>query len=200
MTINLRSEAVSKRLGDAALEMLPAVIERPSYDRKAVSPGIVHIGLGAFCRAHAMVYTDDVLQNGATDWGVVGVDLMSPAIRDALKPQDGLYTLLSRDNDKDNLRVIGSILDIMVTADQKSEIFELLCKPQIRIVTLTVTEKGYCQDAATGSLDEKHPAIIADLANPTDPRSVPGFLTEALRLRREAGQAPFTVLVCDNLA
>lgn len=200
MTINLRNEAVSKRLGGAALEMLPVAIERPSYDRKAVSPGIVHIGLGAFCRAHAVVYTDDVLQNGATDWGVVGVDLMSPAIRDALKPQDGLYTLLSRDNDKDNLRIIGSILDIMVTADQKSEIFELLCKPEIRIVTLTVTEKGYCQDAATGSLDERHPAIIADLANPTDPRSVPGFLTEALRLRREAGQAPFTVLVCDNLA
>lgn len=200
MTTNLRNDAAAKRLNNDALTGLPAAIERPSYDRKAISPGIVHIGLGAFCRAHAMVYTDDVLQNGATDWGVVGVALMSPASRDALKPQDGLYTLLSRDNDRDNLRVIGSILDVMVTAEQKSEVFELLCKPEIRIVTLTVTEKGYCLDGATGGLDEKHPAIIADLENPTDPRSVPGFLTEALRLRRAAGQAPFTVLVCDNLA
>lgn len=200
MTINLRNDVVSKRLDNAALASLPALIERPAYDRGVISPGIVHIGLGAFCRAHAMVYTDDVLQNGATDWGVIGVDLMSSAIRDALKPQDGLYTLLSRDNEKDNLRVIGSVLDVMVTSDQRSEVFELLCKPEIRIVTLTVTEKGYCQDAATGSLDEAHPAIVADLANPSSPRSVPGFLTEALRLRREVGQEPFTVLVCDNLA
>lgn len=200
MTVNLRNDAVPKRLSNATLLDLPAAIERPAYDREAVSPGIVHIGLGAFSRAHAMVYTDEVLRDGARDWGVVGVGLMSSAARDALKPQDGLYTLLSRDNDKHNLRVIGSILDVMVAIDQKSEIFELLCKPEIRIVTLTVTEKGYCQDGATGSLNEKHPAIIADLANPTDPCSVPGFLTEALRLRREAGQAPFTVLVCDNLA
>jgi fructuronate reductase len=147
-----------------------------------------------------MVYTDDVLQNGAKDWGIIGVDLMSPAIRDALKPQDCLYTLLSRNNGEDSLRVVGSILDVMVTSDQKAQVFDLLTLPEIRIVTLTVTEKGYCQDAATGSLDEKNPVIIADLENPTDPRSVPGFLTEALRLRREAGVAPFTVLVCDNLA
>ncbi len=200
MTISLRKDAAPKRLGNAALADLPAAIERPGYDRKTISAGIAHIGLGSFCRAHAMVYTDDVLQNGATDWGVVGICLMSPAMRDALKPQDGLYTLLIRDNDTDTLRVIGSVLDIMVAPDQKSQVFELLCRPEIRIVTLTVTEKGYCLDAATGNLDEKHPAIVADLANPTDPRSVPGFLTEALRLRREAGQAPFTVLVCDNLA
>ncbi|AYD02601.1 mannitol dehydrogenase family protein [Neorhizobium sp. NCHU2750] len=200
MNINLKSGAVVDRLGNAAVAALPASVQRPTYDRKAVRPGIVHIGLGAFCRAHVMVYTDEVLQQGATDWGVIGVDLMSPAIRDALNPQDGLYTLLSRDNGDDKLRVVGSILDVMVTADQKQEIFDLLMKPEIRIVTLTVTEKGYCQDAATGSLDEKNPVIISDLANPTDPRSVPGFLTEALRRRRDAGLAPFTVLVCDNLA
>ncbi|MEV4605164.1 mannitol dehydrogenase family protein [Neorhizobium sp. LMR1-1-1.1] len=200
MTSDLRNDVVPKRLGNAALAGLPDAVERPTYDREAVSPGIVHIGLGAFCRAHAMVYTDDVLQAGATDWGIVGVCLMSPAMRDALKPQDGLYTLLSRDNDTDVLRIIGSVLDVMVTAEQKSEVFELLCRPEIRIVTLTVTEKGYCLDGATGGLDETHPAVVADLANPTNPRSVPGFLTEALRLRRAAGQAPFTVLVCDNLA
>jgi fructuronate reductase len=200
MNINLKGGAVSDRLGNAALAALPAAVRRPAYDRNAVAPGIVHIGLGAFCRAHAMVYTDDVLEQGAKDWGIIGVDLMSPAIQDALKPQDCLYTLLSRDKGADSLRVVGSILDVMVTSDQKAQVFDLMTRPEIRIVTLTVTEKGYCQDAATGSLDENHPAIIADLADPTDPRSVPGFLTEALRLRRKAGVAPFTVLVCDNLA
>jgi len=165
-----------------------------------VSPGIVHIGLGAFCRAHLATYTDDVLAMGAKDWGIVGVDTMSAAIRDALMPQDCLYTLLARDNGEDKLRVIGSMIDVMITSDQRGEIFDLLVDPKIRIVTLTVTEKGYCQDAATGSLDEKHPAILADLANPTAPNSIPGFLTEAIRLRQQAGHPPFTVLVCDNLA
>lgn len=200
MDTHSKSAAPEKRLDSASLPTLPARIHRPSYDRDAVSPGIVHIGLGAFCRAHLAVYTDDALEEGANDWGIIGVDTMSSAIRDALKPQDCLYTLLARDNGEDKLRVIGSMLDVMITSDQRSDIFNLLADPQIRIVTLTVTEKGYCQDAATGSLDEKHPAILADLANPTAPNSIPGFLTEAIRLRLQAGQPPFTVLVCDNLA
>ncbi len=200
MDTHLKNTASAKRLGNALTSALPAAVQRPSYDRKAVSPGIAHIGLGAFCRAHLAVYTDDVLENGAKDWGIVGIDTMSPAIRDALKPQDCLYTLLARNDGKDTLRVVGSMLDVMITSDQRREIFDLLVDPKIRIVTLTVTEKGYCQDAATGSLDEKHPAILADLANPTVPNSIPGLLTEAIRLRRQAGQQPFTVLVCDNLA
>lgn len=200
MDTHLKNTVSAKRLGSASLSNLPEAVLRPSYDRKAVSPGIVHIGLGAFCRAHLAVYTDDVLEKGVEDWGIVGIDTMSPTIRDALKPQDCLYTLLARDNGEDKLRVIGSMLDVMITSDQRREIFDLLVDPKIRIVTLTVTEKGYCQDAATGSLDEKHPAIVADLANPTAPNSIPGFLTEAIRLRRQAGQPLFTVLVCDNLA
>lgn len=200
MDTHLNKAAPGKRLGSTLLSTLPAAVHHPSYDRKTVSPGIVHIGLGAFCRAHLAVYTDDVLEKGAKDWGIIGVDTLSPAIRAALKPQDCLYTLLARDNGEDKLRVIGSMLDVMITSDQKDDIFDLLIDPQIRIVTLTVTEKGYCQDAATGSLDEKHPAILADLSNPTKPNSIPGFLTEAIRLRRQTGQSPFTVLVCDNLA
>ena len=200
METHLKNSVLAKRLDSAQISKLPPAVQRPSYDRDAVSPGIVHIGLGAFCRAHLAVYTDDVLENGAKDWGIVGVDTMSPAIRNALKPQDCFYTLLARDDGEDKLRVIGSMLDVMITSDQRREIFDLLIDPKIRIVTLTVTEKGYCQDAATGSLDEKHLAIIADLANPTTPNSIPGFLTEAIRLRRQAGQPAFTVLVCDNLA
>jgi fructuronate reductase len=165
-----------------------------------VTPGIVHIGLGAFCRAHLATYTDDVLATGDRSWGIVGVDPLSPAIRDALKPQDCLYTLLVREENRDRLRVVGSFLDALATADQLDEVLALLAKPDIRIVTLTVTEKGYCQDAATGSLDEAHPLIRADLADPANPRSVPGLLAETIRRRRAAGVPPFTVLVCDNLA
>ena len=168
------------RLSAATLDRLPPTVERPAYDRAAVTPGIVHIGLGAFCRAHLATYTDDVLATGDTSWGIVGVDPLSPAIRDALKPQDCLYTLLVREEARDRLRAMGSFLDALATADQLNEVLALLTKPEIRIVTLTVTEKGYCQDAATGVLDEAHPLIRADLADPAAPRSVPGFVLAEL--------------------
>ncbi|MDR6772387.1 mannitol dehydrogenase family protein [Azospirillum sp. BE72] len=199
-TALLAARPSQTRLSPDTLRRLPQAVERPAYDRDAVTPGIVHIGLGAFCRAHLATYTDDVLATGVKDWGIVGVDPLSPAIRDALKPQDCLYTLLVREGTRDRLRVVGSFIDAMTTADQLEEVLALTSKPEIRIVTLTVTEKGYCQDAATGSLDEAHPLIRADLADPTVPRSVPGLLCEAIRRRRTAGVAPFTVLVCDNLA
>ncbi|PWC31377.1 mannitol dehydrogenase family protein [Azospirillum sp. TSO35-2] len=198
MTMTATIEA--ERLSDALLDRLPASVARPAYDRAAVTPGIVHLGLGAFCRAHLATYTDAVLAAGATDWGIVGVDLLSPAIRDALKPQDCLYTVLTREDGRDQVQVVGSFIDAMATADQRDAVIALMARPEIRIVTLTVTEKGYCQDAATGALDEAHPLIRADLADPAQPRSVPGLLVEAIRARRAAGVPPFTVLVCDNLA
>lgn len=188
------------RLSTDSLDRLAPAIGRPAYDRAAVTPGIVHIGLGAFCRAHLATYTDDVLATGDRSWGIVGVDPLSPAIRDALKPQDCLYTLLVREENRDRLRIVGSFLDALATDDQLDDVLALMAKPEIRIVTLTVTEKGYCQDAATGSLDEAHPLVRADLADPANPRSVPGLLAEAIRRRRAAGVPPFTVLVCDNLA
>ncbi|GLR81848.1 mannitol dehydrogenase family protein (plasmid) [Azospirillum oryzae] len=188
------------RLSTDSLDRLAPAIGRPAYDRAAVTPGIVHIGLGAFCRAHLATYTDDVLATGDRNWGIVGVDPLSPAIRDALKPQDCLYTLLVREENRDRLRIVGSFLDALATDDQLDDVLALMAKPEIRIVTLTVTEKGYCQDAATGSLDEAHPLVRADLADPANPRSVPGLLAEAIRRRRAAGVPPFTVLVCDNLA
>ncbi|MBP2302129.1 mannitol dehydrogenase family protein [Azospirillum picis] len=200
ITVQPTTHPSGTRLSSGSLDSLPATIGRPAYDRAAVTPGIVHIGLGAFCRAHLATYTDDVLAAGDTQWGIVGVDPLSPAIRDALKPQDCLYTLLVREEGRDSLRVVGSFLDALVTADQLDEVLALMAAPATRIVTLTVTEKGYCQDAATGALDEAHPLIRADLDAPEAPRSVPGLLAEAIRRRRAAGVPPFTVLVCDNLA
>lgn len=187
------------RLGTARLATLPAVVGRPGYDRAKVTPGIVHLGLGAFSRAHLGVYTDDVLASGATDWGIVGVNLRSPAIVDALKPQDGLYTLLCRENGDDRLRVIGAFLDVMNAATELDAVLQAMARPEIRVVTITVTEKGYCHDPATSRLNEAHPMVTADLADPMHPRSLPGLIVEALRLRRDAGVPPFTVLSCDNL-
>ncbi|CAH2603302.1 D-mannonate oxidoreductase [Rhodovastum atsumiense] len=187
------------RLAQATLGAVPAAVAPPSYDRAAISPGIVHIGPGAFCRAHLAVYTEDVLARGARDWGIVGVDPLSPAVREALQPQDHLYTLLVREPEGDRPRVVGSLCGVL-GPDEREAALQRMADPRTRIVTLTVTEKGYCQDAATGALDEAHPAIRADLAGDALPRSVPGLLAEAIRRRRAAQVAPFTVLVCDNLS
>jgi fructuronate reductase len=151
-------------------------------------------------RAHLAVYTDDILAAGARDWGIVGTDPLSAAPRQALAPQDGLYTLALRDAAADRLRVVGSLREVLAVPEDPALTLARMTDPRTRIVTLTVTEKGYCQDAATGSLDEANPAIVADLVPDALPRSIPGLLTEAIRRRRDAGLAPFTVLVCDNLS
>lgn len=187
------------RLGNARLAGLPATVARPAYDRTEVTPGIVHLGLGAFARAHLGVYTDDLLAAGARDWGIVGVNFRSTDVIEALKPQDGLYTLLCRENGADRLRVIGAFLDVLNAGSELDAVLKMMAKPEIRVVTITVTEKGYCHDPATGRLNEAHPMVTADLADPMHPRSLPGLIVEALRLRRDTGVPPFTVLSCDNL-
>ncbi len=189
-----------RRLSTALLGQLAPSIQRPAYDRSAVTPGIVHIGLGSFSRAHLAVYTEDRIAAGETSWGLIGVDPLSTALRDALTPQDQLYTLVVREPEGDRARVVGSVLETLGLPDDTARLLDHMADPRTRIVTITVSEKGYCQEAATGALDERHPAIVADLANPTMPRSVPGLLVEALRRRRAAGVPPFTVLSCDNLS
>ncbi len=168
------------------------------YDRAAVTPGIVHLGIGAFHRAHMAVYVDDLLARDPR-WGIIGASLRRPDTRDALAPQDFLYTLAIRDAGGTTNRVIGSILDILDANTQRAELIAMLADPRIRIVSLTVTEKGYCHDPATGKLDPNHPDIVHDLANPEAPISAPGLIVRAIELRRAAGIAPFTVMSCDNL-
>ncbi len=187
------------RLGEHTLAGLPPDIARPAYDRRAVACGIVHLGLGAFHRAHQAVYTDDRLAAGESAWGIVGMSLRSPDVREALAPQDGLYTVLQRGPDGDRARVVGSVLDVVTVPDDPDGAMRRLTDPGVRIVSLTVTEKAYCQDAASGALDEHHPGIVADLAATAFPTTVPGLLAEALRRRRDAGAGGVTVLVCDNL-
>lgn len=185
-------------LSDNTLAGLPADVARPAYDRAQTRPGIVHLGLGAFHRAHQAVFVDDCLNRGETGWGIVGASLRSPGTRDALSPQDGLYTLSVVDGSGEALRVIGSILSSLVAPENPPALLDAMTDPAIRIVTLTVTEKAYMRDAS-GDLDFEHPDIAWDLANPHRPRTVHGFLVEAIARRQAAGIAPFTALSCDNL-
>ncbi len=191
-------KADAPRLGNAALVGLRADIARPAYDRAAVTAGIVHLGIGAFHRAHQAVYVDDVLAKDPR-WGIVAASLRSADTRDALAPQDGLYTLAVRSGAGEALRVIGSVIDVLVASEARAPLLDAMSDPQIRIVSLTITEKGYCHDPATGTLNEAHPDIRHDLQAPHAPKTAPGLIVEALARRRAAGTPPFTVLTCDNL-
>ena len=186
------------RLSRSNLVNLPASIERPGYDPAKLAIGIVHLGIGAFHRAHEAVFTDAVLARDPS-WGISGVSLRSPDTSDALAPQDNLYTLAVRDGDKEALRIIGSIVETLVAPQDPERVLRRMSDPAVRIVSLTVTEKGYCHSPATGELDESHPDIVHDLADPQRPKSAPGFIVEALARRRAAGIQSFTLLSCDNL-
>ncbi len=187
------------RLSASSLAGLPASVRRPAYDRSALRPGIVHLGLGAFARGHLAEYTEDALEHRFGAWGITGASLQRPDQRDRLKPQDGLYTLLKLAPTGPELRVIGSVLDVLVAPESPSALIARLATPETRIVSLTVTEKGYCHDPATGRLKADHPDIVHDLANPHAPRSAVGILVAGLKARRTAGLGPFTALCCDNL-
>jgi fructuronate reductase len=186
------------RLSNDTLPHLPETIARPDYDRTKVTVGIVHLGIGAFHRAHQAVFTDDVLARDPS-WGICGVSLRSPDTRDALKPQDGLYTLKVQDGEGETLRIIGSVVETLVAPEDPQAVLARMADPATRIVSLTVTEKGYCHNPATGMLDDNHPDVIHDLNNPGKPRSAIGFIVGALAQRQAAGVEAFALLSCDNL-
>lgn len=187
------------RLHPDILARLPDKVEKPAYDRDRVRVGIVHLGIGAFHRAHQQVFTDDVLARGATEWGICGVDLLGPEVRDKLAPQEWLYTAATQSGEGQRLRVIGALREILVGPDDPEALIARMGDPAIRIASVTVTEKGYCHDPATGELNMAHPGIKADLASPARPTTVIGTLAAALDRRRKAGTVPFTVMSCDNL-
>jgi len=189
---------MSQRLSAGTLGQLPPAVARPAYDRAAVTPGIVHLGVGAFHRAHQAAFIDACLADGQSGWGIVGASLRSPDTRDALRPQDGLYTLSVRDSDSERLAIVGSLTRLIVGPEDPAGLLAALCAPETRIVTLTVTEKAYLR-APDGGLDLSHPDIVADLADRSAPRTMHGFVIEALLRRRAAGVRAFTILSCDNL-
>lgn len=187
------------RLAQAMLGALPGEVVRPDYDRAAVATGIVHLGIGAFHRAHMADYVDHILAAGDYRWGITGVSLRSADVRNQLAPQDGLYTLVVRDGDGDQRRVIGAVRDVLVAHDDPAAVIAAMAAADVRIISLTVTEKGYCHDPATGALNPEHPDIVHDLARPQAPRSTIGYLVAGLAARRDAGTGGVTLLSCDNL-
>ncbi|KQN98009.1 MULTISPECIES: mannitol dehydrogenase family protein [Stenotrophomonas] len=189
------SPPLRPRLRGACLDALPPAVARPSYDPSRTRTGIVHFGPGAFHRAHQAVYIDALLAD-APDWAISAVSLHSSGVRDALRPQDGLYTLALLD-ERPSLRVIGAIREVLCARDEADVVLSRLSDPAVRLVTLTITEKGYC--LAGGELDMAHPDIVHDLARPDAPVSAIGYLVAGLRARRLQGMPPYTVLSCDNL-
>ncbi len=161
--------------------------------------GILHLGIGAFHRAHQAWYTDAAIAADGGDWGIVGASLRGPQMRDRLLPQDGLYTLVEKGSAGTRRRVIGAVRAMVFAPDDRARLPMLIADPAIRIVTLTVTEKGYCHDPASGKLNAQHPDVVHDLANPDMPANAIGIIVAGLMRRHRAGGAPITLQTCDNL-
>jgi fructuronate reductase len=178
---------------------LPATVSKPRYDCATLKPGILHIGFGAFHRAHQAVYTDSALARTFGDWGIIGVSLRSLDVIRDLRAQEHLFSVVSRGAAGAEARVIGSVVGGLSALENHETLLARLADPAIRIVSMTVTEKAYGIDPLTGGLDHQHPAVAADLARPEAPTGVIGFIVEGLARRRSAGLKPFTVLCCDNL-
>ncbi len=186
------------RLSLSTLDRIAPAVDRPDYDIGGVSIGIVHFGPGAFFRAHQAAYFDRVLAHDSR-WGICAVSMHSSGVRDALTPQDGLYTLAVLDATS-HFRVIGSIRELLVAPETPKDVLARLASPAIRLLTLTVTEKGYGLDGS-GNLNLQDAAIRHDLDHPGDtPHSVIGWLAAGLKARMAAGVAPFVTLSCDNLS
>ena len=187
------------RLSSQLLSKVPPEVQRPGYDRSALKTGIVHLGIGAFHRAHQAYYTEAVLNRYGGNWGILGASLRSSAVRDQLASQDGLYTLVERSSDDERLQIIGAVQTVLVGPDDPAALIAAMANPAVKIVSLTVTEKGYCHDPATGNLNLEHPDIVHDLQHLEAPRTAIGYLVAALYQRQQAGVKSFTVLSCDNL-
>jgi mannitol 2-dehydrogenase len=189
------------KLSSANVASLPSKVARPRYDQADLKPGILHFGVGNFHRSHQAIYLDDLFNLGLDhDWALVGAGVFEGEKkgRDILKAQDWLTTVVEQDTGHMQARVTSAMIDFLVPGDAES-IIAKLADPAIRIVSMTITEGGYFIDASTGKFDQKHPAIVADGANPDSPKTVFGFILAGLKRRKAAGLAPFTIMSCDNI-
>jgi mannitol 2-dehydrogenase len=190
------------RLSNATLADLPDAVLRPRYDRSTLTPGIVHIGLGNFHRAHQAWYLHRLMQEGLChDWAIIGAGVRpaDAAQRDRLLSQDWLTTLIELDPAGTSAEVTGAMIGYVPVTDDNAALVAEMANPAIRIVSLTVTEGGYYVDPVTRGLDMAHPDIAHDAANPNSPRTAFGAIVAALAQRRANGHGPFTGLSCDNL-
>ncbi|PCJ93346.1 MAG: mannitol dehydrogenase, partial [Hyphomicrobiales bacterium] len=191
---------MTKKLNLTNLNSFSEKVKIPTYSREELTPGIVHIGLGNFHRAHQAVYLDDLFNTGTDhDWGIIGAGIKpyDEAMRKKLAAQDWLSTIVELDPKGLTARISGSMIGFLDV--NPGALIEAMCQPNIRIVSMTITEGGYYMDARTGGFNKNHPDILAEVANPSEPKTVFGILIQALIKRREAGIAPFTIMSCDNL-
>lgn len=189
------------RLSNQTLSQLPQQVVVPNYDRNKLKTKIVHLGFGAFHRAHQAVYADILASEQGSDWGYCEVNLIGgeKQIED-LKQQDYLFSVCEMSYDDWSTRVVGVVKQALhADVDGISKVLEVMTRPEIAIVSITVTEKGYCYLPTTASIDTHNELIKYDIANPTKPKTVPGVIVEALRLRQEKGLPAFTVMSCDNM-
>lgn len=189
-------------LSNAVLNDLPSGVSGPVYDRATITPGIVHVGLGNFHRAHQAWYLHRLMQQGdALDWGIIGAGVRAgdEAQRQRLAAQDYLTTLIELDPKGRSAEVVGSMIGFVPVEKDNGALIAQMCDPAIRIVALTVTEGGYYIDPVTKGFDPNHPDIAHDAANPDRPRTAFGAMIAALRVRRDTGTGPFTAQSCDNL-
>ncbi|MBE9179564.1 mannitol dehydrogenase family protein [Oculatella sp. LEGE 06141] len=190
------------KLNETSLSRLSDSVHIPQYDRHQLTNGIVHIGVGGFHRAHQALYLDQYFhQTADRQWGICGVGLLEydQRMREALQSQDCLYTLVERSPEGDRARIIGAITQYLFAPDNRQAVIDVMANPACKIVTLTITEGGYYYIEGTGEFDAQHPTIQHDLQHPDQPIGVFGYLTAALKQRRQRGLPPFTVLSCDNL-
>ncbi|HSE76479.1 MAG TPA: mannitol dehydrogenase family protein [Alphaproteobacteria bacterium] len=187
------------RLSLATMARAPAQFARPAFDPRRLGIGMVHLGIGAFHRAHQAVYTQAALGPDPSPWGIVGVSMRRLDVRRLLAPQDCLYTVVERGETGGRRAIVGTVREILVAPENPAEVVARIAAPTTHVVTLTVTEKGYCLDQATGKIDILHPDIAHDIANPTAPRSAVGILVAAIERRMSDAAGPLSVLSCDNL-
>jgi mannitol-1-phosphate/altronate dehydrogenase len=194
------SPADIRPLRDETLEHHGEHLLVPTYDRSALSPSVVHFSVGGFHRSHQLLYFDELAERRiSNDWGVVGVGLRSRTMKDALAPQDHLYTVVERSPEGERARVVGVMVDYHFAPDAPETVLDLLTDERTRMVSLTITGSGYRLCPETGEFDADDVDIRWDLAHPERPRTVFGYLAEALDRRRRAGVPPFTVVSCDNM-
>ena len=173
-------------------------VDVPTYDRNAITPGVVHIGASHFARAHVFKYFDEILQDDQK-WGVRAIDIRSSQRRDVLRAQDYDYTVTERVFDGIKLSVVGSLMDITVAQENPQQALDVLCSPDIKLVTLTVTQQGYGHNPATQTLDFERDDIRHCLSNMDEPSTTVGYLVAALERRMNENAPPLTIMSCDNM-
>jgi mannitol 2-dehydrogenase len=192
-----------RRLNSKNLTLFPKEVSIPGYNRSIIKSGIVHIGIGGFHRSHEAFYMDQVLgQKNVTDWGICGIALLETdrKIFDCLEKQNGLYTLMITESDGSLIaRVIGSVTEYLFAPRNPEAVLEKIADPDIKIISLTITEGGYNFSATTGEFQIMEPAIQDDLKNPENPKTVFGYLAQALKRRKDRGIVGLTIQSCDNI-